>query len=95
MIPDVNIPRSREWIYWGVAECEVGQLPAADQTDGNIVYTFTAEHDPIDVNYSHTELRVYKNGNRATPDENVNKHVKKRYRIKLAERLRLKISPLK
>lgn len=53
-------------------------------------YTFTVEHAPEEHNYSHCELRVYKNLKRARDGS---KTVKRRYREELAKHLRLEISP--
>jgi hypothetical protein len=86
--------QSRAWINWGVASLRVEDLPPEMRTSGNAVYCFTAEHDPLDDNYSHTELRVYKDGERECDSKKINQLVKKEYRTILALRTRLEVRPL-
>ena len=83
-----------EWILWGVAAFCAGDLPPKTQTTGDVKYEFTVEHDPLDDNYGHSELRVYKDGKREKDTKKINTGVKKEYRTKLAFRTRIVVRPL-
>ena len=95
---DVLLPDGKEeakaWLFWGVAAILAKDLPGNIETSGKITYSFTAEHDPLDDNYGHTELRVYKNGARERDKKRINQKVKKRYRTDLALRTRVVVDPL-
>ena len=98
LLPDGS-EKSKEWILWGVARILVSDLPPDEQTTGGagsrgMTYSFSAEHDPEEDNYSHTELRVYKNGQRERKSKKINSQVKTAYRTKLALRTRIVIRPL-
>ena len=70
----------------------VGDLPPEMQTSGKIAYSFAAEHDPLENNYGHSELRVYKDGQRA--QKTINSKIKKKYRMKLAFQCRVIVQPV-
>jgi hypothetical protein len=93
LIPDTQ-QKSRDWIYWGVAQVNVNDIPSPTQSIGGVAYKFTVEHDPVDDNYGHSELRVYKGKDRVGDTENVNKGIKKEYRAELAKKTRICIMPL-
>ena len=93
LLPDGS-KRSKTWILWGVAMILVGDLPPEMRTNGGITYSFTAEHDPWEDNYGHSELRVYKDGQRESDKKKINPHVKKEYRAKLALRTRVIVQPI-
>lgn len=93
LLPDSS-PRSKEWIVWGVAVIRVCDIPPASETSAGVSYAFTAEHDPDDDNYGHTELRVYKNGQRESNKKKINETIKKEYRTNLALRSAVTVQPL-
>lgn len=86
---DVLIP---SYLDWGIAEFQVESVPKKMESPGNVVFEFKVEHDPVDDNYSHSEVRTYKEG---THHKNidVNKTVKKQFRQMLSDRTRLIRSP--
>lgn len=85
---------SRDWILWGVACVPVAALPPPQETAGKVLYEFTVEHDPLDDNFGHAELRVYKNRQRETDKKKINAKVKKTYRQLLSEQTRIILDPL-
>ena len=89
LVPD-QTERSAEWLYCGVAQFLVNHLPGPMHTDERS-YKFTAEHDPLEDNYGHTELRVYKDDVRVSKVSSTT--IKKRYRTELALRTRVVIPP--
>lgn len=93
LLPD-DSERSQDLILWGVAIIRAGDVPSSMSTDGKVHYEFSVEHDPYDDNYSHSELRVYKNKKRETSSGKVNQKVRKKYRTDLAEKTRVVIRPL-
>lgn len=80
-------------IYWGVAVFTVCDIPPSDSTSGGTKFTFTVEHDPDSDNFGHSEMRVYKNGNREQSKNKISAEVKKAYRAKLAMKTGLVIEP--
>lgn len=85
---------SRDWIHWGVARVAVAALPPPQQSPGNVQYAFTVEHDPMEDNFGHCELRAYKDGQREKNKNKINATVKKTYRQLLSERTRVILEPL-
>lgn len=54
--------------------------PLITPDPGNIQYDIKAEHDPYECNYSHTEIRVYKDGNFSKKEKDINnRRTKKEY----------------
>jgi hypothetical protein len=93
LLPDGS-PRSKDWLLHGVAEVEVRDLPPETRSAGDVAYQFKVEHDPMDDNYAHSELRVYKDKQRETDKKRINAVVKKQYRTELALRTRVVVQPL-
>jgi hypothetical protein len=85
---------SKDWICWGIVRVSVSALPPAQQTAGDVHYAFTVEHDPLDDNFGHAELCVYKNGQREKNKKKINAVVKKTYRQLLSEKTRIILEPL-
>ena len=73
---------------------QISDLPPDIASPGGVSFSFTAEHDPLEDNYSHSELRVYKNGIREQAKKKINSQVKKKYRTDMAFRTRLVVRPL-
>jgi len=91
LLPSPDIPKSRSWILAGVAVCAVKSVPAQVLDGTGAVCRFQVEHDPLDDNYSHTELRAYVNGERRLE---LSRKVKKECQTILALKLAVKIKPL-
>lgn len=94
-----NESRAIDMVFWGVASVTVDDVPKSDGTNVEskaknkaAQLRFTVEHDPLEDNYGHTELRVYKNGSR-TRKSNVAELAKKAYRTKLAGKTAVVIRP--
>jgi hypothetical protein len=90
---------SQEWILWGVAKILVSDIPAPMETVGGrpnqaMTYSFTVAHDPEEDNYGHSELRVFKNGQRESDKRRISDNVKKRYRTMIALKAGLVVRPL-
>lgn len=90
ILPD-GLSKSRQLYLWGVVYCVRKTLPAPIKDGRGEEYRFTVEHDPQENNYSHSELRAYKDDERR---EEVSASVKKKYRLALAFKLQLEIKPL-
>jgi hypothetical protein len=87
---DVLIP---DYLDWGIAAFEVGNVPKSLISPGNVKYDFRVEHDPVEDNYSHSEVRTYKDEHH---DKKLdpNKTVKKRFRQILSEKTVIIRQPL-
>lgn len=67
-----------------------------DYVEGSVTYHFALEHDPLEYNYHHCEIRVYRDGQRlsdADLSKGPGKKAKKHYRIRLAEHCRIILLP--
>jgi hypothetical protein len=56
---DVLVPTYSDW---GVSAFHVGDLQLEQKTDAHTVYSWQVIHDPLEDNYSHSEVRTFKNG---------------------------------
>ncbi len=77
---------------WGVATFRVEDIPGPMRTDERTTYEFRAEHVPEEDNYSHSEVRTFKNGTHHRKIEPPST-VKKKYRTILMERTKIEIEP--
>ena len=74
---DVLIP---DWLDWGIAEFKVMEIPTPLRPDDpqGAQYEFKVSHEPEEENYSHSEIRTYKNG-RYSPKAKVSDKVKSEF----------------
>jgi len=93
LLPDES-PKSKNWILWGVARIHVRDIPTEAKSSGGVAYQFAVEHDPQEDNYAHSELRVYKNGQREQGGKRINQQIKKEFRTRLALSARVIVKPL-
>jgi hypothetical protein len=82
---DVLVP---SYSSWGIASFQVKDIPPAQSSDVDTVYTWNVIHDPNENNYSHSEVRTYKNGHYAK-NLSVATTVKKAFRQILSDRARI------
>lgn len=85
---------SRKWLFWGVAMIRVRDVPGAALDGSQVEHVFRVEHDPLDENYGHSEIRVYKQGVHMREKREIDDLVKKEYRTNLALRARVVVQPL-
>ena len=90
---DVLVPNFQDW---GIAQFEVRNIPKSliSPAPGNVKFDFKVEHDPLNDNYSHSEVRTYKNGHHSK-NLNVSTTVKKEFRQMLSEKTVLILTPQK
>jgi hypothetical protein len=80
-LPDMSINREKygppDWLLldedfvgWGVAGFKVKDIPRGEEMLhlGVIVYVLQVEHVPLRLNYPHSEVRIYRGGNRICRD---------------------------
>jgi hypothetical protein len=72
----------------GVAECAVADLPSPLTADDGRVFHFCAVHVPGDCCFAHSELHCLLNDQ---PIDEPNKKIRERFRVSLAQRLRIRI----
>lgn len=94
--PDLSVNRSKycakpewvllpNWVNDGVIAFRVMDIPSRlEQSGTTYVFEFRTVHDPEDDNYSHTEVRTYRNG---MHDKKIEppKTIRKKFRQMLAE----------
>ncbi len=82
---DVLLPSYSDW---GIVEFKVDSVPKKLISPGEVVFEFKVEHDPVEDNYSHSEVRTYKGGvHNKKIDPNT--AVKKQFRQMLSDKTRL------
>ena len=94
-LPDMSVARSRfghpEWVRfdvvnnyhfeeWGVIGFEVRSIHPRLWVNGTDEFTFAPAHDPLDLDYPHTEVRVYLNGAQVHLAEVIPHHVQLKWR---------------
>jgi hypothetical protein len=89
LLPD-DTGRSMEWVLCGVAVCTVESIPEQVVDGAGVICNFCVEHDPLEDNYSHTELRAYTDGVRRSAISN---KVKKECKTTLALKMSVKVAP--
>jgi hypothetical protein len=78
----VLIPR---FFDWAIAQFTVQDVPNSIASPGGPVFTFKTEHLPEQDNYSHSEIRTYKNrAYEKNAGKKVSNKVKLQFRAKLA-----------
>lgn len=82
---DVLLPNYQDW---GIAAFEVIDIPESQSTDTNTEYSWRVEHDPLDENYAHSEVRTFKNSV-YTENLKVPTTIKKEFRQILSDRARV------
>lgn len=51
-----------KFVNFGYGLILVGEIPPELTSTGEVVFSFKPVHDPMDNNYSHTEIRAFKEG---------------------------------
>lgn len=74
---------------WGVLECLVANLPTPLVGADNRIFNFSAVHQPQECCYAHTEIWCVTETGK--PAENPSKKVRETFRVRLAERMRVRI----
>ncbi len=105
-LPDMSVKREKygppNWLLldeafetWGVASFMVRDIPAELTHLGTIEYTFGVEHCPTRNNYTHSEVRAYKDGEhidlKRKADLDPEPHL--RWRQRLQWKIRIAIQP--
>jgi hypothetical protein len=69
LIPDpgTDPERAKRWLCRGVVRASAAVF-AVSIEQGTVLFEFRVEHDPLEHNYGHCELRVYRNGKRLPKD---------------------------
>jgi hypothetical protein len=88
--------RSREWLYHGVAAFPVGCVPAyLEDSRGEVICDFRVEHDPLEYNYAHAEIRAFIKGERLPDKKGVSPSDRKKFRMMVFEQVTVVVKPLK
>ena len=100
--PDQSVNRSKysqpEWVLlpkfedWGYGAFEVRDVPPSITSETNVTHYLAVEHVPLDENYSHSEVRSYKNGKRVKQKQ---RKVGLLFRVRISQRARVLKKPSK
>ncbi len=77
----------------GIASFTVADVPESVLSAEEVEFRFPVEHDPLDSNYSHSEVRSYKGGRRLGPRKKPPKAIKTLFRLSLVPRLEILKNP--
>ncbi len=94
LLPEPCNENSKEWIYWGVFQFPIHAVLPCIEDGGEVICTFRVEHDPIEHNYAHSEIRVYREGQRIRDKKVITKEHRKQYRLAIMEKVVIVIEPL-
>lgn len=107
-LPDMSVGRSRfghpEWVRfdvvngkhfddWGIIGFEVRAIHPHFWVNGTDSFTFRPAHDPLDLDYPHTEVRVYLDAERISIAERIPHHIRLKWRELLFRQIRRVIRP--
>ena len=76
-----NYPKFLNWGYGSFKVCDV---PESITSEYGITHFIKVEHDPLDDNYSHSELKAYKNGELVKRKYDA---IRLKYRVILSQRI--------
>ena len=110
-LPDMSVNREKygppQWVLveirendnfegWGVLAFEVRNVPAEMPYRGTRIYTFGPKHEPERLNYPHSEIRAYENGNHVDFENAVllEPEIHQRWRQRLLWKCRPVIKPV-
>jgi len=77
---------------WGYGFIKVQNVPGQIESDTGVVNYCMVEHEPCDLNYSHSIIAGYKNGRRVT-NNNKNRHIVAKFRYELIQRIEVIKTP--
>lgn len=98
---DVLLPNERadshQNLVLGVAIVLARELPTPYTTGSGAQetrYEFCIEHDPVELNYGHCEIRVFKGGKEERSSSKIGNTVKKHYRTIVGLKSRVAVRPI-
>jgi hypothetical protein len=80
----VLLAKFPKFINWGYGFFRVSDVPQSITSEFDITHYFKVEHVPEDDNYSHSEVRAYKN---EKPVKHKNDAIRLKYRVMLSQRI--------
>lgn len=100
-MPDTSVNRSKpdgqpadvllqlwpQYEHWGIVAFEVRQIPTPDETPERAATYYKVQHDPIDHNYYHSEIRAFRDRGCTRRIKNLNKKGRTWFRVELSQRL--------
>jgi len=100
LIPDPAVERSKRWYSLGVVEFPVAAIPPEVTSRQAVPCKVRVVHDPYDINFAHSETRVYFQGQRlsgAGTDELTTKVERMKWRLRIRQDARFKtvLAPLR
>jgi hypothetical protein len=90
-------PEQDHFLNWGYGFLTWESLPSQimPPPPGNVQYDIKVEHDPEECNYSHCEIRVYKNGDFTSRVMNINnRRTKKEYQKAIRDQINVLKGPV-
>jgi len=96
LIAEPGNKASGKWIYYGVLSFSVDSVPRCLQEGDRVVCELSVEHDPVEHNYAHSEIRAYIAGKRVTKEnrERIPKKVRKEYRLAIMNNMEIVSRPV-
>jgi len=80
----VLLSRYPQFLNWGYGSFKVSDIPESITSEFGITHFFKVEHAPLDDNYSHSEVRAYKNRKIVGRK---NDAIRLKYRVILSQRI--------
>jgi hypothetical protein len=80
----VLLARYPQFLDWGYGSFKVSDIPESITSEFNITHFYKVEHVPLEDNYSHSEVRAYKNGELV---RRKNDAIRLKYRVILSQKI--------
>ena len=85
----VLIPESK-FGCWGYGTIKVEDIPKSLISTGGVINNLTVKHDPFEDNYSHSEIRAYRNSDSV---KNPTKSIRSKFRVKFSRKIQILKKP--
>jgi hypothetical protein len=80
----VLLAKYPQFLKWGYGSFKVSDIPESITSDTGVTHGFKIEHEPLEDNYSHSEVRSYKNGKIV---KRKNDAIRLKYRVILSQKI--------
>lgn len=80
----VLLAKYPQFLRWGYGSFKVSDIPESITSESGVTHNFKVEHEPLEDNYSHSEVRSYKNGELVKSKNNA---IRLKYRVILSQKI--------
>jgi len=90
----VLLSKYPKYLGWGYGSFKVSEIPEPKRLEGGGYYEFIIKHEPEEENYSHSEIKAYKDRNyNQSKTRFSSKHIVEYFQIKLSQQIKILKNP--